>query len=96
MKAVVKDKKLLSLLHPVSNRPATSVVLSAKSFSMTWTHSSFCSGSKLYILGMATAAVLRTYGDMSEAASLIASIMMGTMTGTRMEDRTRRADARIS
>lgn len=45
---------------------------------------------------MAWAAVLRTYGDMSEAASLMASIMMGTMMGTRMLDRTRRALARIS
>lgn len=45
---------------------------------------------------MAWAAVLRTYGDMSEAASLMANIMMGTMMGTRMLDRTRRALARIS
>lgn len=50
----------------------------------------------LYSLGMAWAAVLRTYGDMSEAASLMASIMMGTMMGTRMLERTRRALARIS
>lgn len=45
---------------------------------------------------MAWAAVLRTYGDMSDAASLMANIMMGTIMGTRMLDRTRRALARIS
>lgn len=45
---------------------------------------------------MAWAAVLRTYGDMSDAASLMASIMMGTMMGTRMLERTRSALARIS
>lgn len=45
---------------------------------------------------MAWAAVFRTYGDMSDAASLMASIMMGTMMGTRMLERTRRALARIS
>jgi len=50
----------------------------------------------LYSLGMAWAAVLRTYGDMSEAASLMANIMMGTMIGTRMLERTRSALARIS
>lgn len=50
----------------------------------------------LYSLGMAWAAVLRTYGDMSEAASLMANIMMGTIMGTRMLDSTRRALARIS
>ncbi len=47
-------------------------------------------------LGMAWAAVLRTYGDMSDAASLMANIMMGTMMVTLMLDSTRRALARIS
>lgn len=45
---------------------------------------------------MAWAAVLRTYGDMSDAASLMANIMMGTMMVTLMLDSTRRALARIS
>uniref|UniRef100_A0A6B0U3U7 Putative secreted protein n=1 Tax=Ixodes ricinus TaxID=34613 RepID=A0A6B0U3U7_IXORI len=60
---------------------------------MSW---SLCSGSKLWSLGIACAAVLRTYGDMSFTASLMDSIMMGTMTGTRILDSTRRALARIS
>ena len=62
----------------------------------TLTSSSFCSGSRLCNFGMAWAAVLRTKGDMSTAESLMASMTMGTMTGTRMEERTRRAEARIS
>ena len=77
--------------------PTTKVVLSPKSFSITPTSSSFWfSGSSEYSLGMACAAVFRTKGLMSTAESLMASIMMGTMTGTRMEERTRRAEARMS
>lgn len=50
----------------------------------------------LYSFGIACAAVFRTYGDISEAESLIANITMGTITGTRMLDRTRSALALIS
>ena len=52
--------------------------------------------SHLYNLGMAWAAVFLTYGDMSMTASLIASIMMGTIIGTRILESTRSALARIS
>ena len=49
-----------------------------------------------YNLGIALAAVLRTYGDMSDTASFNDSIIMGTITGTRILDSTRNALARIS
>ena len=41
------------------------VVWSFRSFSMISTSWSFCSGSRLYSFGIAWAAVLRTYGDIS-------------------------------
>lgn len=47
-------------------------------------------------LGIAWAAVLRTYGDISEAESRMASITIGTMTLTLMLDKTLKALARIS
>ena len=50
----------------------------------------------LYSLGMACAAVLRTYGDMSITESLMASIMMGTIIGTLMLDKTLKALPLIS
>jgi len=50
----------------------------------------------LYSFGMACAAVLRTYGDMSVTDSLMASIMIGTIIDTRILERTRNALARIS
>jgi hypothetical protein len=50
----------------------------------------------LYAFGMACAAVFRTNGDISTEASRIASIMIGTITGTRIDERTRNAEARIS
>lgn len=45
---------------------------------------------------MAWAAVFLTYGDMSDAASLMASIIMGTIMVTLMLERTRRALALMS
>lgn len=50
----------------------------------------------LYNLGIAWAAVFLTYGDISEAESLIASMTIGTITGTLILERTRKALARIS
>lgn len=53
-------------------------------------------GLYLYSLGIACAAVFLTYGDISEAASLMANIIIGTMIVTLMLERTRRALALIS
>ena len=53
-------------------------------------------GSRLKILGMACAAVLRTYGDMSPAHFLTAMTTMGTMTSIRMPDMTRSERARMN
>jgi len=50
----------------------------------------------LYSFGMACAAVLRTYGDMSLTDSLMARSMIGTIIETRILERTRRALARIN
>ena len=45
---------------------------------------------------MAFAAVFRTYGDISLTASRIANIMIVTIVGTRILDKTRNALARIN
>lgn len=50
----------------------------------------------LYNLGIACAAVLRTYGDISAAESLIANITIGTIITTRILDKTLKAEARIN
>ena len=50
----------------------------------------------LYAFGIACAAVFLTNGDISTEESRIASIMIGTITGTRIDERTRSADARIN
>lgn len=45
---------------------------------------------------MACADVFLTYGDRSAAASFMANIIMGTIMGTRMLDKTLNALARIN
>ncbi len=67
-----------------------------------WPFCTCCVGSDqaslvhLYSLGIACAAVFLTYGDISDAASLMANIIIGTMIVTLMLERTRRALALIS
>lgn len=50
----------------------------------------------LYNLGIACAAVLRTYGDISAAESLMANMTIGTIITTLILDNTLKADARIN
>mmetsp|Transcript_36337 Transcript_36337/g.95203 ORF Transcript_36337/g.95203 Transcript_36337/m.95203 type:complete len:279 (-) Transcript_36337:60-896(-) len=80
--------------------PSTSDVRSWSSLSRTSISESFSicsqSGSRWYSLGSACAAHFRTYGDISTAAWLTAICTMGMMTSTRIDERTRRALARIS